>query len=233
MPKIDLFIVGFGRPDLLHEQLRLIDLNVKDDHTVCLLDNTTGHLITEMRSVCHEHGATYRAVPSHRHEHNDALNYGVQLAENSSHYGFLDHDIFPLRPTELISRIDQAGFLGMGQTYSPRVGAHKRYLWPGWCFFSASWLNGRRPNFDGIRGEFKWDDGDCGSMLHTLFTAADWKKLPDVRHSYGVVRPDDGHGLQSIGYELIDDWVHFTNASLWKTIPNPSERDQLLKELLR
>ncbi len=116
----------------------------------------------------------------------------------------------------------------------PRVGAPLLYVWPGWCFFSRKWLAGRVPDFNGIRGEHAFDDGDCGSLLHPLFSDTDWERLATVgvEHGYGTLREDDGHGLQSYGFERIDGWVHFTNASRWKQIPDADERDRMVREML-
>lgn len=124
-------------------------------------------------------------------------------------------------------------FLGMAQTYCARHGKPLRYPWPGWLFFSRQWLAGRVPDFNGIRGKHKWDDGDCGSLLHPLFTDADWDRLPTLTHEYGTLRENDGHGLQSYGYEWIDGaWLHFTNASHWKQVPDQAGRDRMMREML-
>jgi hypothetical protein len=232
---VHLFVVGFGRPDLLREQHRLLAKFLTDPYTLTVLDNTldpgAAHL---MRATADELGVSYEVVVSDKHEHTDALNRAATLAQERGHryWGCLDHDVMPYRKTRVVDQIRQAGFLGLGQTYSPRVGQPLRYLWPGWVFFSSVWLNGRTPNFNGIRGEFRFDDGDAGSMMHSLFTDADWERQPVVEHSYDVIRDDDGHGLQSFGFERIGDFVHLSNASRWKAVPDPDIRESLLREML-
>ncbi len=214
---ISLFVVGFGRPDLLREQHRLL----------------TKYPDKSIAEVCYELDLFYFRVNGIKNEHHEALALASSLATEMDYWGCIDHDIFPYRETSLISRIEQAGFLGMGQSYTPRIGKASQYLWPGWIFFSNKWLDGRTPNFDGIRAEFKFDDGDCGSMLHSLFTEEDWQNCPNVEHSYGTIREEDGHGLQSFGFERIDDWIHLTNASHWKDVPDSEGRDRLLLEMIR
>lgn len=232
MTILSLFVTGFERPDLLREQRRLLDKYLADDFEVCVLDNSrTAETRRAMEVTCDDIGFGYRAVSSEKHEHPDALNLAASIAADLhvAYWGCLDHDVFPRRPTTLIDLIDKAGFYGIGQRHTP---TQKQYLWPGFVFFSRDWLNGRVPNFNGIRGADKRDDGDCGSMLHTLFTDDDWTRVHRPEHGYGHIRPSDTYGLQSFGYEFFGDWIHLTNASRWMEVPNPNERDMLLRDML-
>lgn len=236
MRTLHLYVVGFGRPDLLREQHRLLNKYLCDPLTLTLADNTADPGAAEaMRVTAGDLGIYYFRVPGEKHEHPDALAEITRRAAMRAHWGCLDHDVFPTKPTSVLKRLSRIGFLGMGQTYAPRTGPSRQYLWPGWCFFSRRWLAGRTPNFYGIRGEYKWDDGDCGSLLWPLFEEADWVNLrtAQVAHGYGTLREEDGAGLQSFGYETIDDsWVHFTNGSHWKEIPDPEGRTALILEML-
>ncbi len=232
MPRLSLFVVGFGRPDLLVQQKRLLDKYLKDEFEVCLVDNTPGDLQLKMQQVCSYNDIGYMRVPNGDGTHPSALNHAAVVADEveSEFWGTLDHDIFSTKRCTMIPKIKKGGFYGLGQTY--KVG-NLEYLWPGFCFWSREWLNGRIPDYDGIRGGTKAADGDCGSMLHALFTPEDWERRAVGTHGYDSIRDEDEHGLQSFGYEWIDDqWVHFTNASHWKTVPNPQDRDARLVSLL-
>ena len=145
------------------------------------------------------------------------------------YFGFLDHDVFPIRPTTLIDKIEEAGFYGIGQRH-PATG--HLYLWPGFCFFSREWLAGRPLDFSGIRDGDKRNDGDTGSANWPLFVDEDWESMYKITHSYGVIRKPDGYGLQSFGYEMFGDWLHFSNASHWMKVPDPEGRDEALFALL-
>jgi hypothetical protein len=234
--RLHLYVVGFGRPDLLREQARLLDEHLLDPYTLTLVDNTADpNAAQAMMITCETLGVPYLRVRSEKHEHPDGLTLAAKTANRlrQAWWGCLDHDIFPARSTALLEKIERAGFFGLAQTYAMRQGlTTHRYLWPGWCFFSRAWLNGRVPDFYGIRGEHAWDDGDAGSMLHTLFTDEDWVRLAPTTHGYGEIRPRDGHGLQSYGYERIGDWLHLSNASRWKAVPDPEGRDMIFREML-
>lgn len=235
MSHLDLYVTAFGRPDLLREQHRLLVANLHDPFTLHVLDNTPDpRLASALQLVCFERRIDYITVESEKHEHHEALALAAEMARGAEFWGVLDHDIFPIAPTTLIDRIRPAGFYGVGQTYTPRCGEARRYIWPGFAFFEREWLNGRVPDFAGIKGKFAWDDGDTGSMLHALFTDADWGRFPAGTHEYGTIREPDGEGLQSYGFERFDGgaWLHLVNASRWKAVPDPDGREQLFREML-
>jgi hypothetical protein len=228
---VNLYVVGFGRPDLLMEQGRLLRKYMRDDYAVCVVDNTLDEKRYIMQTVAESIGADYLYVEGQKHEHPDALNFAVQRANLDEFFGFLDHDIFPRRPVEgIIDTLKKVGFYGIGQSHAP---TGRQYLWPGLCFFSRAWLGDRRLDFNGIRGVDKREDGDCGSGNWPLFADEDWRNIHGVLdHGYGFLRAPDAHGLQSFGYELMGPWIHLTNASNWMAIPNPEERDRLARELV-
>jgi hypothetical protein len=230
---LDLFVVGFGRPDLLVEQIRLLRKNLLDEHGICVLDNTPDDLTAvKMQEICTLLDVGYLRVESKKHEHVDGLKTAARIAADieADYWGVLDHDVFPRSPVNLIEKIQAAGFYGIGQRHSP---TGRQYLWPGFIFFSRHWLDGRIPDFDGIRGIDKRDDGDCGSMLYELFSDEDWALMHRGEHGYGYLRDPDDHGLQSFGYEILDGaWVHLTNSSGWKQIPDRDGREALIRDML-
>ena len=122
--KLFLASIAFNQPKLVKEQKRLFGKFLKDDFEL---------LVVENESRMHHEGLNAAAV---------------HLLESKAPYiGFLDHDVFPIRPTTLIDKIEEAGFYGVGQRHSA---TGHLYLWPGFCFFSRKWLDGRPLNFEGL-----------------------------------------------------------------------------------
>lgn len=230
---IHLFVTGYGRPDLLKEQKRLLDKWLFDPFRLTVVDNTPlGSGSEQMQKMCKDLGLDYWRSPSKTGLHPGALDLIAKTATTMNgcdYWMTLDHDVFPRRGTRLIKKIKIAGFYGIGQWHTP---TSTRYLWPGFCGFSNKWLAGRVPDFGGIRAPRKADDGDCGSMLHTLFTTEEFEQMPRTEHGYRVIRPEDEYGLQSYGIEFFDSMIHFTNASHWMSIPDPDKRDEILMKML-
>lgn len=228
MTALALASISYNHPRVISEQIRLLDKYLEDDFSLAVFDASSKELAArEIEQVCAAGGVRYRKLSTH--VHHEALNQAASLLEETEYLGFLDHDVFPVKPTRLIPLIEEAGFYGIGQRH-PATG--HLYLWPGFCFFSREWLNGRSLDFSGIRDGDKRNDGDTGSALWPLFAKEDWAKLFRPTHQHRFIREPDGYGLQSFGYEQFGDWLHFTNASHWMKVPRPKERDKLLFDLL-
>lgn len=222
--------IAFNRPRMIEEQIRLLNKHLLDPFKLRVYDTSTDPSASAaIAMICTEGGARYRRMDTS--SHHEALNFAGDdlLLDDTPYIGFLDHDIFPFRETQIVPKIEEMGFFGVGQRH-PATG--HLYPWPGFCFFSQEWLAGRPLDFSGLRDGDARNDGDTGSCLWPLFVEEDWKKLYSVSHSYEVIRKPDEYGLQSFGYEVIGDWWHFSNASGWMEIPRPEERESILLEML-
>lgn len=223
--------IAFNHPRLISEQIRLLEKNLRDPYHLIVFDNSSNlNAADEIERVCAASGEEYRRLSTRMHH--EGLNQAARelLSEDDPFIGFLDHDIFPIRETTLIDKIAEAGFYGVGQRH-PATG--HLYIWPGFCFFSREWLNGRPLDFSGLRDGDKRNDGDTGSSLWPLFKDEDWEKLFRPRHFHEPIRKPDEYGLQSWGYEVIGDWMHMTNGSGWMRVPEAKERERLLFGLLK
>jgi hypothetical protein len=226
---------------MISEQMRLLKKYLEDDYVFSVFDQSSNEQAAdEIRAITLAAGSVYSRLPTR--QHHEGLNSAardllhpsdegglVMPWSDAPYVGFLDHDVFPVKETSLVPLIEEAGFYGVGQRH-PATG--HLYLWPGFCFFSRKWLNGRPLDFSGLRDGDKRNDGDTGSAMWPLFENEDWEKLFRAPHSHQAIREPDGYGLQSWGYEVIGDWVHFSNASNWMQVPNPQERERLLFEKL-
>lgn len=234
MRRLDVFTIGFGRPDLLHHQHRLLAKHLRDPYELTVIDNTPDAGAPGMERMAAALGIGYMRAISEKRLHNDALNFAAKFAHDHGcdYWSVFDHDLFPTVESRLIDKLDLLGFWGVGQLHAA---TQRRYLWPGFCSFRRSWLDGQVPNFDGIRGAVKRDDGDCGSMLADLFTSDDWAAFDSVpqRHGYENLRAPDTFGLQSYGVEFLSgDWLHLTNGSNWMVVPDREGREKLTREKL-
>jgi hypothetical protein len=246
--RILIAVTAFNSPWTLREQLRLLHENLLDEHRVFVFDNSDHDLKPEVETLCGAAGATYMHVGKRR-EHIDALNRASgcfrtldqpggnflgETGDGVTHLMWLDHDVYLTALLRLCPLIDQGGFLAIRQRH-PATGVH--YAWPGFLAVSRTWLNGRALDFSGIRGEEKRDDGDTGSMTYPIFDVADWSALPPVEHGYRQLREPDDIGLQSWAYEFFrfgdtPEWRHATNVSRWLAVPDPEERERLVREMV-
>ncbi len=219
--KLELATIAYGKGWLIAEQVRLLQKYLEDDFVVLVVDNSdVGGGDPEVKGASVE--SDYVRPPR---EHYLALNYAARTFRfrESRFFGFLDHDVFPTRPTRILPMLEEDGFVGMGQR-TPATG--ELYPWPGFCFFSAEWLAGRTLDFGGRGG------GDVGSALAPLFAEEEWEKLFRLKHGQRAIREPDGVGFQSWGVEEIGDWLHLTNGSGWMDVPDPEGREAIVRKLV-
>lgn len=227
--KLDLATIAYNVPWVIQQQIRLIKQNLTDSHTLSIYDNSSDlDAAEQIEAICGQAGVRYIRSPwFHRLKrgHERAILHACDdlLNRQAPYLGFLDHDIFPTKKTSLV-KLTKAGFFGVGQTH-PESG--KSYLWPGFCVFQRAWLDGRQKlDFRGTEG------GDVGSAMTGILENAPWDAMPVIKHAYIPVRAEDKVGTQSWAVEQMGDWLHLGNASGWLVIPNPTERNLLLQEMV-
>ncbi len=229
---LDVATIAYDVPWAIAAQIRLLCENLTDSYLHTVFDNSGDpDRAAEIEQLSRESGTRYVRVgpPGSRHEH--ALNVAARDlgARGLPYCAFLDHDIFPRRPTRLVEPIEAAGFFGLPQRHAPSGSV---YLWPGLACFSRAWLGARTLDFKGIRGATPEQDGDTGSMLGGLFEPSAWERMAPLEHAYQPIRDLDDDGVQSWGVELIGDWLHAMNTSDWKAVPDAEGRTRLVRALV-
>lgn len=234
--ELDLATIACDTPWVVEAQIRLFTKNLRDDFQLSVYDNSHDMKAAwDIERLCADAGTRYVRVPlaegvhhmsrphlQRLHEH--ALRHACEdlLNRQAPVIGFLDHDVFPTRPTSLLALVEPQGFFGIGQRH-PDSGLI--YLWPGFVAFNRQWLNGRRPDFGCL------EHGDTGSKLADLVTAEEVAALPQIPYGYEWIRQTDGRS-HSDAIERIGSFVHLTNTTRWNAIPARGERDQLVRRLV-
>lgn len=226
--QIDLISVSFNNVHVVAHQIRLIQKYLQDPYVYTVADNSSDpHKRGAILQVCHEHGVSYMGLPSNPYtavdasmSHGAALNwlYHQYIRNRSARYfGFIDHDVFPTRPTRLIPEIPVRGVYGHIQERGNRW-----YLWAGFCFFGRDAVHGLDLDFlpcEGLdAGGRNWSRLYCRRNLVNL-----------SRPSYECAKLREGSCRQADFYEMIGDWVHTLNASYWMAVP---DKDDLVDALL-
>jgi hypothetical protein len=226
---LDLVTVACNNSLVVSEQIRLLRANLRDQFAYTVIDNSPDRsLQAEIESICRRENVPYIRLPrtpSSAYDpscsHGRALNWAVTnylRPRSVRRFGFLDHDVFPVRPTSLLSHLQDQPVWGLLQTRGERW-----YLWPGLCVFDAAWLGDRRLDFMPGSGF------DVGGRLYDLMRdslsqqSLEWPTLAHERLREG------GDILQKHLYQRIDDWIHTVNASGWMPVEG---KDQPVADLL-
>jgi hypothetical protein len=211
--KIHLFVIAYNNPSLIYDQIILINkFLVKDEHVYNVIDNSSDNLARkEIENICLGKGINYISVPNHfltdaSHSHGFALNFTYKTIIqrlNIKLFGFLDHDIFPIKKTSLLSKVKKKPVYSLPQTRFDK----KIYPWPGFCFFNSELLPIRDFNFLPSK-KFHCDTGGLNIFDKKCFNEAS----KDNQYFKGFKAKGN---IQNQGYQVIDDWIHFYNGSFW------------------
>jgi hypothetical protein len=228
--QIDLVTVAFNNYRVISEQTRLLSTYLADGFERTVIDNSTnGSQAAQIAQDCRDKNVRYIRLPrAYASAYSPSLSHGRALnwayanhvrQRRVAYFGFLDHDVFPIRRTSLVAQLATQPIWGHLQTRPDRW-----YLWPGLCIFSADWIAGRKLDFTPGRG---YDTG--GALYSLLGEDLDPEDLHWPAWSRKRLR-GSGDVPQSDHYELIGDWLHSYNGSNWMTV---EPRDEAIAHLLR
>jgi hypothetical protein len=227
---LHIIAITYNNEKLIAQQQRLIKKNVADNHLFIVADNSTDPIKRrKIAEACSLSGTGYIPLPPNPYQsgsnsHALSLNW---LCKNylpvvsPRYFGFIDHDIYPVKSHSLIHHLEKQ------LVYGPFQGGKEYwYLWAGLCFFDASLLEKYELDFTPANINGKYADTG-GSNWYKLYRHLDRQKINFPDQTYIALR--EGNITQSDKMELIGDWLHSFNGSYWMSVP---PKENLLFEYL-
>jgi hypothetical protein len=233
--KIDLITIAFNNVQVIDYQIQLIKKYVKDDYAHIIADNSNNPEIRkDIYNICKKYGVLYVELPSIKLKpswsHAAALHWSFKniiQKRDSQYFGFLDHDIFPIKESTIIDKIKN----GIYGRIIPAYGANEISmaqpywsLWGGFFFFDASlFKNVGAYEIDFfpkvISQELILDT--VGGLWDKILSKIVLPKEPLLSYrqvpinEFGEIK-----NLQSDAYEQLDYWLHIVNLSNWYGVNN-------------
>lgn len=234
---IDIVTIAFNNDMVIKYQIELLEKYLNDNYYYTVIDNSTDNFVSEkVKRICIEKHAGYIKLAENKNiasfSHGAALNwayYNFILKRKLKYFGFIDHDIFPIKETSLIEKLEKSPNCCYGSIQEKKK---RWYLWPGFCFYRFADVYQKKLNF--MPGEGL----DTGGMnWFFLYKNIVKESLLKVRHEYKNITK--GNVKQINIYEILDEsWIHSINASNWfgagkEEIGNKEiELEKLLKSFL-
>jgi len=144
-------VIAFEQPWALNWLIRMAKKNLKDT-TVLVFDNSRDFVIRKkIQSVCKKNKTIYFSLPKYRTKHVNrshgmAMSWvynNVVIAIKPKLFAFIDHDLIPVRPINLLRLIQTQPF------YGREVGKKSDFwsLWAGYCVFDFRYLANKNIDF--------------------------------------------------------------------------------------
>jgi hypothetical protein len=207
-----LVTIAFNDVELIEHQVALVREHVPGCVHLIADNSSSEQVASTVRQVATDRGACYLRTPrgpwhSVGHggrSHGLAMTWlwrNVIRQTQPVAFGFLDHDIFPLRRTNPFDLV--AGYPVGG---SIRVHTGRWYLWAGFCFFQFEAVRKTALNFstDWYAG---LDTGGCN--WSKLYRSLDRSRVKDPGLIFEEVGPDIPPDVGR--FEFLGDWLHEAN----------------------
>lgn len=231
---VDLVTVAFNNEIVIKQQIRLLKKYMIDPYTYTVADNSPDPDKQEkIRKICEENKAGYIKLPKNPYtgiypsiSHGSTLNWLLKhyiLKRKANYFGFIDHDIFPVKPTGVIKIFQEKEVYGL--IHLKFHNNKKRwYLWPGFCFFRIDFAQNNKLNFMPI---MKKDLDTGGGNWDNVFSKISKDKILFSNCEKTNVNINESEVLS---IENIDNWIHTSNASLYYAASK--DKDSLVDLLL-
>lgn len=229
-----LISVAFNNPIVVAQQIRLLRKYVLDSFQCIIVDNSSVKSIRhEIFSLCKKNNTGYVSLPhnfySKSNSHGLALNWAYHHLVKSikpAYFGFLDHDIYPVREHRIVPILRKQFFYGKKEEVESIW-----YLWPGFFFAQTSLLDSVNPDFK--PGAFQGTQLDTGGLLYSsLFKNTDVSNYQFPATLFQQLREGNDISSDMLEYFFIEgeqSWVHTANGGYWKkALP----KEQLIESLL-
>jgi len=208
-----LAVVAFEQPEVLGWLLHEGREHLADARILVFDNSKRAEARMRIRSVCAQHQTPYLALPQNRTRHINRhhgramtwIYYNVIRDLAPSCFGFIDHDLIPIRPFSLTEHMQQAPAYGLQMD-----GRYKPYwfLWAGYCFYRLSAVAQARLNF---LYDFGADLDTGGRNWPVLYQQLDRGALPHVSQELERLRLP---GAPERDIVVIDGaWMHIGGIS--------------------
>jgi len=243
---IDLITVAFNNEVIVEHQIRLVKKYCTDSsYTHIIADNSSSReKRKKIFDVCKKYSVAYISMPynlarmlamlnrpSSSYSHGFALNwlyYNVVKVRQPYIFGFLDHDLFPLKPFSVADKLQRQELYG-----ERRDRQTAWYLWAGFCFFLLDAVKSISLNFAPTKvGGVYLDTG--GANYQLLYKRYNMEQLQFPTKRVAMLRENAGSEKESyysnqMYYLDGDTWLHTINGGYHTKV---AAKEKFLEALL-
>jgi hypothetical protein len=216
--ELAIITIAFNNLSVLQYQYRSLK-NIKDKKCSYLIADNSNDLENSkaIADFCRKKNISYIRLPKSRnldavsgsYSHGTAVNwlyYHYILPKKPKYFGFIDHDIYLIRPIKIKDKIGNQLFYARREKQKNNI----YWLWPGLMFFETSFLQNLTVNFLPCRVDGLYMDTG-GSMWCILYSKLDSTNFcfPEVQN-YKLT--ELGYNNDSIVNFIDDCWFHSGSA---------------------
>ncbi len=217
--RLDLATIAFNNPTVIEHQICLVRKYIQGNYNYIVADNSTDKAASQqIKQLCQNANVPYIRLPKNRlgiisasYSHAASLNWVYQKIiklHRPTYFGFIDHDLFPIRPISIDEKLKTAPLYGKVVTRE-----NLWYLWAGLCFFRFDFVENANVDFLPTTVEKIYLDSGGGNW-NDIYSKFDSAQLPPCDVRLEQLREGDNYHSDFVQY-MDDCWLHLINGSNW------------------
>lgn len=238
--KVDLIVIAFNNEKVIELQIMRLSKYFKDPYELIIVDNSNDETkASVILDICVRNKTGYIRLPMQNKfkisaSHALALNWAyrnVIKKRQPKYFGFLDHDVFPIKPVGIKQHLEKQKFYGLKHyaisSSNPNIWDRNTpafwYLWPGFSFYNFNEIKNIR-NIDFLPLHIHDSFFDTGG--------ANWLSLYSLENTANLAFAQWEREQCADGdiVDIIDRaWVHTMNGSDWRKL---NKRATFIEEVL-
>jgi hypothetical protein len=224
----DIVSIAFNNSLTIERQISLIKKYIQGEYNYIIADNSSDKTIRKIiEDLCLKNGIAYISLPKNylttligggSYSHGASLNwiyYHIIKKRQPRYFGFIDHDLFPVKPVSLPQKLELHpvyGYLTQGKNYW--------YIWPGLCFYQFDFVKNKKMDFLPAKVQGTYLDTGGGNW-YTIYSKMDVSKVRDEYAQQIENQKERDNENHWFDLTLVGDcWLHTIAASNWKKISN-------------
>jgi hypothetical protein len=218
-------VTAFEKPWALNWLLRMAKRNLSDTSVLVFDNSRNASKRSEIAQVCRQNDVPYLALPANPTRHGNRshgmamtwIYHNVVRAINPRIFGFIDHDLVPVRKVSMADKLSDQPVYGL-----LKVGKFGFwYLWAGYCFFDYAQTKDKPINF---LYDFSRDLDTGGRIWNSLYCHLDRSKLHAARSEHVSVKVPSIESPRLVQF-IDQDWLHI-GGSGGDSLLDPEHPDQ-------
>jgi hypothetical protein len=206
-------VIAFEQPWALDWLLRMANRNFADTKVLVFDNSRSDTKRSEIERVCTKNNIPYLALPANstRHvnrSHGMAMTwvyYNVVRAIKPHIFGFIDHDLIPVRKVSIADKVKDQPIYGL--LHVGKLGFW--FLWAGYCFFEYAQIKNKSINF---LYDFSCDLDTGGRNWNGVYRQLDRSRLR-VASSENVSMTVDSIPHPRMAQFIDQNWLHIGGIS--------------------
>lgn len=241
---IDIITIAFNNPKMIQYQVKLVKKYLKDKYLYIVADNSNNESDSKrIKDICVKDEVYYFRLPKNpyngkcsmgSYSNGAAMNYMYHnfiKLRSTRFFGFLDHDIFPIKDSCIVTKLNKQAFWGTLRCVPTNNNYCCIYPWAGFCFFDKKRFIIDKFDFMPLKGI-----GDTGASNYINCFLPIIRTDEFLQYEFADLKRvgiEEACGSpQSSQYELISgSWIHYLNASNWSN-EDINIKDKRMNELI-